>query len=51
MTDNSIALFEFCSTPEGIRVVEEKHYRLVDPEELSNDELNEYKKRLGNKLV
>ena len=51
MTDNSIALFEFCSTSEGIRVVEEKHYRLVDPEELSNDELNEYKKRLGNKLV
>ena len=42
---NTIALFEFEQTSEGVRVVSEKHYRLVPPEELTRDELESYSHR------
>ncbi len=45
MTDDRIALFEFEQSKEGIRVSAEKHYKLVPPEELSEEELQSYRKR------
>jgi hypothetical protein len=43
--DDLIALFEFEQTNEGIKVAAEKHYRLVKPEELSQEELESYRFR------
>jgi len=45
MDDSTIAMFEFFSTDEGIRVFAEKQYRLVHPDELSEQEIEEYRKR------
>ena len=45
MEENLIALFECEMTEEGIRVSTEKHYRLVNPENLSEEELESYRKR------
>ncbi len=45
MDDERIALFEFEQTKDGIRVSSEKHYRLVPPDELTTEELQNYKKR------
>jgi len=43
--EDLIALFECEKTREGIRVSAEKHYRLVNPEELTAEELEVYRKR------
>jgi hypothetical protein len=43
MGNNAIALFDFDRTQEGIRVVSEKHYKLVRPDELSVEELETYR--------
>ena len=40
-----IALFAFESTEEGLRVVAEKHYRLVQNSELGVDEIVVYQSR------
>lgn len=40
-----IALFECEQTGKGIRVTGEKHYRLVNPDELTNEELEAYRNR------
>ncbi len=40
-----IALFEFEQSADGIRVTAEKHYRLVRPEDLSAEELGDYRQR------
>ena len=45
MREDLIALFECERTKEGIRVSAEKHYRLVNPEELTEEELEAYRKR------
>jgi hypothetical protein len=45
MEENLIALFECEKTKEGIRVSVEKHYRLVDPENLTAEELESYRTR------
>ena len=45
MEEDLIALFECERTEEGIRVSIEKHYRLVNPENLSAEELESYRKR------
>jgi hypothetical protein len=45
MEDNLIALFELEQTTEGIKVVSEKHYKLVKPNELSSEELQSYSLR------
>lgn len=42
MQDNLMALFEFELSQDGIRVSSEKHYRLVDVSELSQEELQSY---------
>ncbi len=43
MQGGSIAIFEFEQTIEGVKIVSEKHYRLVEPQELTNEELEVYK--------
>jgi hypothetical protein len=44
--DNSlIALFSFELSDKGISISSEKHYMLVDPKDLSEEELEHYKKR------
>jgi hypothetical protein len=45
MADDLIALFEFEGTESGISISSEKHYRLVSPEELSGEELRQYRNR------
>lgn len=45
MGEHIIALFECEKTEEGIRVSTEKHYRLVNPEDLTAEELESYRKR------
>jgi len=45
MEDNLIALFEFEQTNEGIKVSSEKHYRLVQPDELTSEDLQSYSLR------
>ena len=42
---NLIALFEFEQSKDGIKVMSEKHYRLVRPDELSPEELRSYSVR------
>jgi hypothetical protein len=44
--EDLIALFEFESTSDGVRVRSEHHYELVAPEELTSDLLELYKQRL-----
>jgi hypothetical protein len=45
MADETIAMFEFASTDQGVRVAAERHYRLARPEELSMEELQSYQAR------
>lgn len=45
MGDATIVLFEFVLTEEGVRIAEERHYQLVSPDELSNEEIAEYRRR------
>jgi len=45
MTNGIIALFEFESAKNGVAIVAEKHYRLVSADELTDDELEQYKTR------
>lgn len=40
-----IVLFAFEQTADGLRILAERHYRLVDAEELSNDEIAVYQTR------
>lgn len=47
MANGTIALFEFELTEEGIVITAEKHYRLVRPDELSSEELENYKARIN----
>jgi hypothetical protein len=44
--ENLIALFELEETEDGIGVTSERHYKLVNPRNLTNEELSEYQKRL-----
>jgi hypothetical protein len=45
MGDDVIALFEFEQTKDEIAISSEKHYRLVQPEDLSTEELVKYQQR------
>jgi len=47
MSDQVIALFELEQTGEGIAVNSERHYRLVQPNELTLEELRMYQQRLS----
>jgi hypothetical protein len=42
-----IALFEFEQSEDGVKVVSEKHYRLVPPEDVTEDDLKRYAQRLS----
>jgi hypothetical protein len=42
MGDNLIGLFDFLKNEEGVKVVSERHYRLVPATELSEEELKAY---------
>jgi hypothetical protein len=39
-----VVLFEFVQTEEGVRVTSERHYRLVSPDEITTEELEEYRR-------
>ena len=43
-SNDVIALFEFQDTKQGIRVVSEKHYRLVPSEEFDDEDLDTYRR-------
>lgn len=45
MSDGKIAMFEFENTKNGIRISEQKHYRLVKASQLSEEELQTYRAR------
>lgn len=40
---NLIALFEFAPAKPLLKIQEEKHYRLVSPDQLSREELEQYR--------
>lgn len=46
MAYDNIALFEFENTTDGIRVVEEKHYKLVPAKDVTPEILRTYRERL-----
>jgi hypothetical protein len=45
MTDETIALFELALQDGDVKVVEEKHYKLVPADQISPDDLKLYSKR------
>jgi hypothetical protein len=45
MRDSVIALFEFETTDKGLKVCAEKHYRLVPPEAVTEEDLRAYRSR------
>lgn len=47
MKDDTIAVFEFEEQYGDIRVASERHYQLVPPEELTNEDLTRYRQRLS----
>lgn len=46
MSNDVIAIFQFENTADGIRIADEKHYRLVKPSELTDEEILMYRNRL-----
>lgn len=48
MENNLIALFEFESSPEGVKIAQEEHYRLVTIDEVTPEVLRAYQGRLPN---
>jgi hypothetical protein len=48
MEGDVIALFEFESTAEGVKIASEEHYQLVSPEEVTPEVLKAYHERLLN---
>lgn len=45
--EDTIALFEFVMSNQGVKIISEKHYHLVDPSEISEAELEEYKRHVA----
>lgn len=48
MREDLIALFEFEEADDDIRIISEKHYRLVAPDEITDAELRRYRQRLAD---
>lgn len=44
LKDGAIALFEFQETSKGLKILTEKHYRLVPHEEITDEELKTYRR-------
>lgn len=42
--NNLIAIFEFIESDDGIKIINEKQYQLVKPDELTDEEIKRYKK-------
>jgi hypothetical protein len=47
MADETIALFEFEWNKDQLVISTEKHYRLVPPDQMTTEDLANYRKRLG----
>ncbi|CAN5417948.1 hypothetical protein BH18ACI2_BH18ACI2_05930 [soil metagenome] len=47
MADETIALFEFKMSEEGVKVASEKHYKLVSPDEVTPELLEEYQRSIA----
>ena len=47
MSNNVIALFEFEEGEDGTRVSAEKHYKLVSPDDVTDADLDSYRRRTG----
>jgi hypothetical protein len=45
MTEDVIAMFELALDGEDVKLVEEKHYKLVPSDQISSDDLKLYAKR------
>jgi hypothetical protein len=45
MTDGTIAMFELTVDGDEVKVVEERHYRLVPADEISEKDMAEYRRR------
>ncbi len=48
MQDNLIALFEFEQGEDGVSIATEKHYKLVPPEEVTETDLETYRRRTAD---
>ncbi len=46
MDNQTVAIFEFERSDEGIRVSAERHYQLVDPDQITESDLRTYRQRL-----
>ena len=44
--DQTVAIFEFEISDGAVRVAAERHYQLVEPDELTQDDLLTYRRRL-----
>ena len=47
MSDGTIAMFEFSETEEGVRILSEKHYQLVPPSQIQDEDLRAYREITG----
>ena len=45
MADDVIALFEFELQDDEVKIVSEKHYQLVDPDDMTDEDLRQYRQR------
>ena len=48
MRNDVVALFEFEQEGDDLRIVSEKHYRLVPPDAVTQEDLVRYKQRLSD---
>lgn len=48
LKDNLIVLFAFEESEYGVTISDEKHYRLVPPEQMTDEDLANYRKRAVN---
>ena len=48
ISDDLVALFEFEKVEQNLRVVAEKHYRLVPPDSVTTNDLHRYRERLAD---
>ena len=48
LEEGAIALFEFESGENGVTISSEKHYKLVPPEEVTKEDLENYRQRTAD---
>ncbi len=48
MSDDVIALFEFERADESVGIASERHYKLVPPEDVTEDDLHRYRQRTSD---